>query len=257
MVIIAIVLFSASAIASAQAGSTQAPAREGLETDQTVSEYERLIEAAAKHIIASDWVPAFKNLKEAMALDPDRPDACFAYGKAHTLRGEYRAAEQAYRKALDVDPDLPAAHYELARLLAMKGALNESLQHIRTAIALTDDPEWKHLVFLGSLYAEMEQRNSAEEAFDQAIEIIEERIESLNRATRSVAGAIEVTEIIEDTQFYYDTEKGEVVEIPTIRYQKQAKPAPKEWEDESKRLKVDLEMVKTRKAEVLAWMDTP
>lgn len=236
--------------------ASEAPADVATEDDQPLSEYDRLSQEASDLILASDWVPAFKKLKQAYELDPGRPEVYLLYARAHFLRKEYTAAERAFRKELEIDPSLPEVWYEFAKLMLLKGDLNEALTSVREAITLTEAKRWNYLVLLGELYAEMELRESAEKAFDDAMAILQDRIKEIDRAIGRVTSQREIVDIIEGTQYNTDRFTGELIETPTVRYQTQAMAPPEEWSEESNRLKGELETVKARKSEVLAWMDT-
>ena len=233
-----------------------APADETIETDQPLSEYDRLNQEAAELIVASDWVPAFKKLKQAFELDPGRPEVYLLYARAHFLREEYPAAERAFRKELEIDPSLPEVWYEFAKLMLLKGDLNEALTSIRKAITLSDGKQSDYLVLLGELYAEMGLRESAEKAFDDAIAILQDTLTRCNHVMTNYSTEMEVVNVFHEIESSFDLTTGELIETPITRYQTQSKSPPPEWIEQVALLKDNLETVKARKIEVLAWMDT-
>lgn len=219
------------------------------------SEYDIAITNAQELIQASEWVLAFKELMQAIGLNPDRPEAYFLYGRAHLLREEFGAAERAFLKTLDVDSHFSAAWFDYARLMVLKGELSVALESVREAISLTDGQDWRYLILLGEVYGEMGLRDSARQAFDDAIAVINDQIASIDRATGEYTRGLEVVEIIETTEYVTDLQTGVFEEIPVTRYQTQAAAPPKEWADRRIRLKDDLKSLKDRRAEVLATME--
>lgn len=217
-------------------------------------EYDRLIREAAECVVAMDWGGAFRKLNRAMELDRDRPEAYFTYGRAHYLRGEYRAAERAYRKLLELDSDLSEAWLEVAKLMILKGELNEALECTRKAIELSDPKDWNDFTFLGELYAEMQLRESAAKAFDDAATLLRESIDPLQRTITRVLTEVDIFEIDQSPEIIANMATSEIIEIPSVRYRYQARTAPQAWADRLESLKGDLATVEARKTEVLAWM---
>ena len=218
------------------------------------SEYDRLIREAAECIVASNWGSAFRKLNWAMELDEDRPEAYFIYGRAHYLRREYRAAERAYRKLLEVDPGLSEAWLEVAKLMILKGELNEALECTLKAIELSDPKDWKDFTFLGELYAEMQLRESAVNAFDNAGALIRESIDRVQLVITKVLESGDIYEISQYPEFVADLSTSEIVEIPSIQYHYRARTAPADLVERLERLKEDLATVEARKTEALAWI---
>lgn len=220
------------------------------------SEYDRLTREAAESVVASDWGSAFRKLNQAMDLDPERPEAYFTYGRAHYLRGEYAAAERAFGELVEIDRDQSKVWFELARLMALKGELNEALKCAQKAIELSEPKEWRHFVLLGELYAEMELRESAVKAFDDAAALLHDRIDPLQRAITRVGEGVDVWDITQYPEIRADLYTGETKKIPSVQYHYQARNAPERWIQYLAFLKAELATVEARKTEVLAWMET-
>ena len=253
---IAILMVAPTVSLYATTDASEPSPSEVVEARQFASEYDRLNYEAAELIIASDWGPAFEKLNQSIKLDPGRADAYFIYGRAHFLRGEYKASEMAFRKTQEIDPSVPAAWFEHAKLMVMKGDTNEALKSVRKAIALTNAQEWKYLTLLGEVYAEMGHRQSAEKAFDDAMTVLQDRIKSINQAISALTQEEEILEIIQETEMVYSQATGDIIEVPSVRYRTQAKTAPTEWTNDQERLKRDLETVEARKLEIVAWMES-
>ena len=220
------------------------------------SEYDRLTREGAECVVASEWVLAFKTLNAAIELEPDRPEAYYTYGRAHQLRGEYPAAERAFRKLLEIEPELAEAWYSLAKLMVVKGELNKAVEYNRNAIDFADPKNWRYYTFLGELYAEMELKASAEQAFDDAAKLLRELIEPLQLAITDITGEVDVYEISQESIFVPNMYTQEIEEFPSVRYQYQSRSAPEEMVDRLARLEAELAAVEARKAEVLAWMES-
>lgn len=244
-------------IGSAVCGSGQTGLNQSSATEEEVeSAYDQSIREAAERVVASEWLLAFRKLNETLELDPDRPEAYFTYGRAHQLRGEFASAERAFRKLLEIDPDLSAPWFELAKILVLKGELNEALECTRQAIRLSDPKDWRHYTFLGELYAEMELRASAEQAFDDAAKLLRERIEPLQRAITEITSEVDILQISEVSEYVAPMNTGVIEEIPSVRYQYQSRSAPVAMTEHLDRLKGELATVESRKTEVLVWMES-
>lgn len=247
-------IISANDSGFAQSDLSSLPSTDEFNGTSLGSEYDILIAQAYELILEFDWGPAFKDLKRAMELNPDRAESYYMFGRAHLLREEYSPAERAFRKTLDVDPGFSEAWYEYARLMVLKGELNVALEAVNEAISLTEEKQPMHLVLLGEVYAEMGLRKSASQAFSDAMDLIKDQIKSLDKAVEGYVRGLEVVDIIETTHYVTDLETGEFQEIPVVRYQTQSVAAPKEWNDLRIRLEDELKSVKARKSEVLKAM---
>lgn len=251
-----VIAVAALMIGSPDRGSARTDRDENSATEVVVeSEYDRLVREAAECVVASDWGSAFRKLNQAMELDEDRAEAYFTYGRAHFLRGEYRAAERAYRSLLEVDPGLSEAWLEVAKLMTLKGELNEALECTLKAIELSDPKDWRDFTFLGELYAEMQLRESAVNAFDDAGVLIRESIDSVQLVITKVLENGDIYEISQHPEFVADLSTSQVVEIPSVQYDYRARTVPSDLAARLERLKEDLATVEARKAEALAWME--
>lgn len=71
--------------------------------------------------------------KQAVALDPQSPQAQFVLGRAQTANRNEDAAMAAYKEALRLNPTMAAAQIELSRLLLAAGQADQALQHAQAA----------------------------------------------------------------------------------------------------------------------------
>jgi TolB-like protein/Tfp pilus assembly protein PilF len=84
---------------------------------------------------------AFPNVarfaREALALDPDLPDALAAIAYARLYyEWDWAAAEEAFQRAIQANPGYPVAHQWYGNLLVVLGRTEEAVVEIRTALEL-------------------------------------------------------------------------------------------------------------------------
>jgi len=73
-------------------------------------------------------------LRQALAIEPDLPDADLLLGMASMREGDTAGAEALYRKAIASQPDLADAHNDLAGILAHRGNYAEAAYELKKAI---------------------------------------------------------------------------------------------------------------------------
>jgi DNA-binding winged helix-turn-helix (wHTH) protein/Tfp pilus assembly protein PilF len=85
---------------------------------------------------------ARRNAKQALALDPQLPEAYAVLGNiAYHHDWNFDRAEQEYHQAIELDPAQSHYHVWLAGLLCMKGEFAQSIREVDMAHTL--DPAWK------------------------------------------------------------------------------------------------------------------
>jgi tetratricopeptide (TPR) repeat protein len=214
------------------------------------TDYEILVQQAVGAILASHWAEAFKTLNQAIALDPGRPEAYLNYGRAHFIRNEYAYAERAFLKAQEVDPDFAAAWFEYAKLMVLKGEAVIAFESANKAVVLSEYREWKYLVLLAELSARRGDRLGTELAFDQAIEILQQRRDRMDRAITDEEMKTDIREIFHDVELVGNIGGG-MTEVPVTRIETEGRIAPDSWLAMRNRLKDKISELETRKAETL------
>jgi DNA-binding winged helix-turn-helix (wHTH) protein/tetratricopeptide (TPR) repeat protein len=111
--------FQATDRAPRSAPAWAALAHELLEEELPARELEPILKAAERQAFALDPNLALAHLNRAVRL--------FRY------QYNWREAEQELRRALELDPQQPEAHYMYARLLAARGRHDEALEQVRQA----------------------------------------------------------------------------------------------------------------------------
>jgi tetratricopeptide (TPR) repeat protein len=105
--------------------------------------------------------------RRALELDPGSAPARVALGNVLRDRFEWEEAETAYREALAIDPDYPEAHQQYAELLLATGRIADAVRVAARAAAL--DPAPVRLSFLGwSLFTD-DRPSEAILAFERGI----------------------------------------------------------------------------------------
>ena len=89
---------------------------------------------AARYIDLGQVELARTHLEEAMALEPDHPEAHFNLGSLLYAEGDSTGAIGAFRKAVELRPEYADAHNNLGALLAATGALSDAVVYYRLAL---------------------------------------------------------------------------------------------------------------------------
>ncbi|CAK0772593.1 protein O-GlcNAc transferase [Gammaproteobacteria bacterium] len=122
---------------------------------------------------ANRLAEAERHYRQALALDPDLPEAHNNLGSLLFDTGRVVEAEQNYRTALTHRADFPEAHYNLANVLYQQGQSAASLVEYRAALALRPDYAEAHNN-LGRTLQEMGQWAEAEETLNRALTLAPE-----------------------------------------------------------------------------------
>ena len=98
-----------------------------------------LVSTALKMIEMRDWASAISALDKAIEISPDNAMLYVYRATAHSLSGNYAAAERDARKAIELDPRNAPAHEALAWSLLRQGRYQEAVDAASRAIQL--DPQ--------------------------------------------------------------------------------------------------------------------
>ena len=199
--------------------------------------------------------PWSRSLTQAVALEPDLPDAYLNFGRSLVAQKKYAGAEKAFLKAQEVDPDHAPTWYAYAKLMVLKGEPVIAFESANKAVVLSESKEWRYLLLLGELSASRDDALGAELAFDGAIEALTRQYNRIDTAIRTEEQKDEIKEIIHETDVIRYPGGGSQ-EVPVVRFETDKKMAPAEWHD----LRADLERriaeVQARKVEVMASLQT-
>jgi len=111
---------------------------------------------------------AFKELKRALEITPDFPDAHSNLGVVYCLQGKYDLAIAEHKRALEIEPDNPDAHTNLGITYQKKGKLSRAIKEHKKAIALDSNHAKAHLN-LGNAYNEKGKLKLAIEEYKKVI----------------------------------------------------------------------------------------
>ena len=111
---------------------------------------------------------------EASALRsglPQDPGSIALYGDTLWAGGLFDEAEASYHEALALDPDEPNAHHGLAKALAARSQLDEAMLEARAALKLSPrDGEFHHTV--GMIFQRMQKFQEAAAAFGNYLNLL-------------------------------------------------------------------------------------
>ncbi len=94
-----------------------------------------------------DMQGATTMLKEAVRLDPTRPEAHDMLGAAMQSLGFFQEGMEQFRLALSADPDYLNARYDYANALARTGKLDEAVENFRRVVAAFPNSPRMHSEF--------------------------------------------------------------------------------------------------------------
>lgn len=91
---------------------------------------------AVRYLEVGEIETALRELREAIRLSPEFPDAHYNLGSALQARGAVKDAIAAYRRAIELEPDYAEAHNNLGVLLEMVGDRASGVAHYRRAVQI-------------------------------------------------------------------------------------------------------------------------
>ena len=118
------------------------------------NDYKSRTKLAVKHLEAGQVDAALEELREAIRLAPEYPDAHYNLGSALLARGAVRQAIAAYRRATELDPDYAEAHNNLGVLLESLGDRAGAVEHYTRAIQVQPHQAGAHYNLANALLAE-------------------------------------------------------------------------------------------------------
>ena len=127
---------------------------------------------AVRYMEVGQVALAEEELREAIRLAPDFPDAHYNLGSVLQAQGSVRQAIGAYRRAISIDPTYSEAHNNLGALLDTSGDRENALAHYRLAVEFGPRQAAAHYnlgIALMSRRQPDEPVTEAVEAFRQAV----------------------------------------------------------------------------------------
>jgi tetratricopeptide (TPR) repeat protein len=113
-----------------------------------------------RHAGEGDWAGALKSYEQAVAVDPNHPQAHIYIGDAYMSLGKYLEAFAAYKEAVRVAPTNPEAHYSLGAAYNDMAMYGDAFKPFVRAIGL--DPNYAEAHYgIGYAYLKQEQFKEA------------------------------------------------------------------------------------------------
>jgi tetratricopeptide (TPR) repeat protein len=88
---------------------------------------------------AREKPPTLRQLKQAVAANPQDPQAHYALGEKYESLGQMKQARRQYQTALGLKPDDAQGLYRMGRLMAKLGELEPAIKIIQQAVKLNPD----------------------------------------------------------------------------------------------------------------------
>ncbi len=112
---------------------------------------------AARYIAMGQPELARPHVDEALALQPEHPEAHFNLGSLLIAEGDHAGAIDAFRMATELRPEYADAHNNLGALLAATGALTDAVVYYRLALQFRPRDASAHFNLASTLLALGEQ----------------------------------------------------------------------------------------------------
>lgn len=139
----------------------------------------RWIERAEGAIAQADYSTAQTLLEETIEIDSDNPAHYLRLGQVLIEQQSYEQAETALREVIRLEPDSAEGYAELSNALLVQGRDDAAMLSAQRALRLDGQNEVAHFV-LGDIYFGARNLEAAAEAYQTAIRLNPEDIESLN-----------------------------------------------------------------------------
>ena len=138
------------------------------------SDHESRTALAVRYLGVGQVEAALQELREAIRLAPDFPDAHYNLGGALQAQGEVEEAMAAYRRAIELEPEYGEAHNNLGALLESVGDRANAVPHYRLAVQFVPRQAGAHFNLGSALLADGQRGEAvaaATGAFRRAIEL--------------------------------------------------------------------------------------
>ena len=124
-------------------------------------------DTAVVYLRKNNPVDAIKELRLALASDPDSPDAHFLLAVALGSAGQQREARQAFANALQKEPSSPDIHFNFGVFLGRQGDFQGAALEFKSALALRPGYPQAHCLLAKAL-AHLGKVNDSEKEFELA-----------------------------------------------------------------------------------------
>jgi tetratricopeptide (TPR) repeat protein len=117
-----------------------------------------------------NWAESERELKRAIELNPNYPQAHQWNGARLMMNGKYDEAHASLTRALELDPTSPGINLYYGVLLEVSGRINESIQQYKKLIEMEPTFSWTHAQ-LARAYRRNGNRESCVEERARAFEL--------------------------------------------------------------------------------------
>ncbi|MDQ3707098.1 MAG: tetratricopeptide repeat protein [Chloroflexota bacterium] len=128
---------------------------------------------------------ALQEFKQALAIQPNNPDALLGAAHLHVLAGQAEEAQKLYERLVSIWPANTDGHLAFSQLLAVRGQLDRALSEAQRAVELSPERADTHF-FLGQAYENKQQWSAAAEQYKAAAERDPERFDAFIRWARTL-----------------------------------------------------------------------
>ena len=114
---------------------------------------------------------AFALMDSVEFLVPELADPHFMRGRLYTKVNDLQMSQISYERALQLDPEYPGAHFNMGLNAFRRGLLRQAVNYYMKEEEVNTDPDAVLYLELGKTYAQLGEPDSAQFAYERAIEI--------------------------------------------------------------------------------------
>ncbi|MEM1166984.1 MAG: tetratricopeptide repeat protein [Planctomycetota bacterium] len=133
-------------------------------------EAEQHVERAHEHYEAGRWAEAEHELREALSINPDRPEWYFNLGLTQEAAGRFDAAMESLSRANELAPDDPQVLTLLGSTAVRAGRHESAIGWLERAAALSDDHASEALIWQIEAKSALGHHEEAELAFYESLQ---------------------------------------------------------------------------------------
>ena len=151
-----------------QIGDMTKTERMRLQVSPKVAEYMRNAEIAYER---GNYNMSFALMDSVEAIVPELADVYFMRGRLYTRINDLQLSQISYQRVLEMDPEYIGANFNMGLNAFRRGLLRQAVDYYKGEEAINPDPDAVLYLELGKTYAQLGEPDSAQTAYERAIEI--------------------------------------------------------------------------------------
>jgi len=139
-----------------------------LQVGPRVAEHMRNAEIAFQR---GNYNMSFALIDSVEAIIPELADLHFMRGRLYTQINDLQLSQLSYQRVLEIDPEYVGANFNMGLNAFRRGLLRQAVDYYKGEEAINTDPDAVLYLELGKTYAQLGEPDSAQTAYERAIEI--------------------------------------------------------------------------------------